>query len=97
MRLAKFTKRPGERKRYVILYEEWLDAGETVTEVTFGVTPATIPALEVDASSIAANGTDVVFFVNFGESGKNYTVNVTATTSGGQIKKDQILFSVRDH
>ena len=97
MRLAKFTKRPSERKRYSILYGEWLDSGETVTNVTFGVTPSTGNALDIDASQIASGGKDVVFFANLGEEGVSYTVDVQITTSGGQIKKDEILFSVRNH
>jgi hypothetical protein len=97
MRLAKFTKRPGERKRYAILYGEWLDTGETVANVTFGVTPTAPGGLEVDAHQISPNGTDVILFVNFGENGVTYTVDVQVTTSGGQIKKDQILFSIREH
>lgn len=96
MILAKFTKKPDERKRYAIVYSEWLDTGETITNVTFEVTPTTSSMLAVDASSISASGTEVVFFANFGASGTNYTVDVKITTSGGQIKEDQVLFSVRD-
>ena len=97
MKLAKFTKRPGERKRYAILYGEWLDTGETITGVTFTVAPTTGTPLQIDASSISGGGTEVVFFANFGTSGTTYTVDVRITTSGGQIKKDQVLFVVRDH
>jgi hypothetical protein len=97
MRLAKFIKRPGERKRYAIVYTEWLDTGETVAGVTFGVTPTNLGGLIVDASSISESGTEVIFFVNFGDEGTTYTVDVQITTSGGQIKQDQILFTIRDH
>lgn len=97
MILAKFIKRPDERKRYAIVYSDWLDTGETITGVTFEVTPATGSSLSVDASSISAEGNEVVFFANFGDDGTNYTLDVKITTSGGQIKQDQVLFSIKDH
>jgi hypothetical protein len=97
MILARFIKRPDERKRYALVYSEWLDTGETIINAAFAVTPATAPILEIDAFSISALGTEVVFFANFGASGTNYTVDVSITTSGGQIKKDQVLFSVKGH
>lgn len=96
MKLARFTKEPSERKRYAIDYSDWLDTGETIDSVTFSVTPLQAGGLEVDAYSISNPATSVVFFVNFGTSGTTYTVEVTINTSGGQIKQDQVLYSVRD-
>lgn len=96
MKLARFTKAPGERKRYTIDYSDWLDTGETISTVTFLPSPIQTGGLEVDAYSIATPATSVVFFANFGIDGTTYTLNVTITTSGGQTKEDQILFSVRD-
>jgi hypothetical protein len=95
MKLAKFIKKPGERKRYVVDYSEWLDAGELISQATFTVTPATTPALEVDASSLGTPATSVIFFVNGGGEGTNYDLEIRTTTSGGQVKKDTVLFSVR--
>lgn len=95
MKLGNFTKTPAERKRYTIDYTDWLDTGEKVTAVTFGVSPSTTTTLQVDASSIPADGKSVIFFVSFGDAGKNYTVDVKVTTSGGQTKEDTVLFSVR--
>lgn len=96
MKLGRFTKTPTERKRYSIDYAEWLDTGETITAVTFGVTPSTGNMLEVDAYLISTPATSVIFFINFGASGTTYTLDVQITTSGGQTKEDQILFSVKD-
>lgn len=95
MKLAKFLKTPAERKRYTIDYSEWLDTGETVASITFTVTPVTASTLEIDAYLIATPATSVAFFANYGDLGSNYTVDVVMTTSGGQIKEDQILFNVR--
>lgn len=96
MKLANFIKSPLERKRYTIDYTDWLDEGETVQSITFSVTPSTSSILEVDAYSIAVGGLSVVFFANYGVLGTVYTVEVLMTTSGGQIKEDEILFTIRD-
>jgi hypothetical protein len=96
MKLANFTKSPLERKRYTINYTDWLDTGEMVQSITFTVTPATGSALDIDAYTIAADGLSVVFFANLGELGEVYTVEVLMTTDGGQVKEDEILFTIRD-
>lgn len=95
MRLGSFIKTPAERKRYSIDYSEWLDTGETLSTVTMEVTPSTgtVPFV-VDA--ISSNNTVVVFFVNGGDNAKQYTIDVKATTSGGQLKEDTVLFTVRN-
>lgn len=97
MKLARFTKSSTERKRYTIDYADWLDTGETIASVDFTVTPTTDNALRVDAYTIATPATSVVYFANYGVDGVTYTVDVTITTSGGQIKADQVLYSVKDH
>jgi hypothetical protein len=96
MKLGRFTKTPVERKRYTIDYSDWLDTGETVLTVTFGVTPVTTNPLVVDAYLIATPATSVAYFVNDGIAGTTYTLDVQITTSGGQTKEDQVLYSVRD-
>ena len=96
MKLAKYCKEPGERKRYTLDYSEWLDTNETITAVTFGVTPSEVGGVQVDAFSIGTPATSITFFVNDGLDGTTYTVEATITTSGGQIKEDQVLFAVRE-
>ena len=96
MKLGKFTKTSVERKRYALEYADWLDTTETVSSVTFAVTPVDAVPLVVDASSISSSGTEVVFFINYGTTGTTYTLDIQITTSGGQIKEDQILFVVKD-
>jgi hypothetical protein len=95
MKLANFFKTPAERKRYAIDYSDWLDSGETITGCVFAVSPSTTNTLQIDAYSISASGTEVVMFVNYGDAGSAYTVDVKTTTSGGQIKEDTVLFTVR--
>ena len=96
MKLGRFTKTPTERKRYSLDYADWLDTSETIATVTFGVTPVTDNPLIVDAYLIATPATSVAFFINNGITGTTYTLDIQITTSGGQTKEDQILYSVRD-
>lgn len=96
MSLGRYVKTPAERKRYAIDYSEWLETGETVSTYSFSVSPTTSPVLEIDATSLADANQTIVFFVSGGVNGQQYTVDVQATTSGGQIKEDTILFSMRD-
>lgn len=95
MKLAHFIKSPSERKRYSLDYTDWLDTGETVTGITFSVSPTTTTTLAIDAYTISTDGLSVAFFANYGDTGSTYTVDVLTTTSGGQIKEDQIVFQVK--
>lgn len=96
MKLAKYVKQSTERKRYVVDYTDWLDTGETLTLASLAVSPATTPPLVVDASAIGTDNKTVVYFVNGGLDGRTYTITLTATTSVGQVKEDEITFSIRD-
>lgn len=97
MRLGNFTKTPAEVKRYKVEYSDWLDTGEYVQSVVLTVTP-TSPSnpLTAAANSIGASATSFAFFVAGGVTGTVYTVDIRVTTTGGQIKEDTILFTVRD-
>lgn len=97
MRLAKYLKEPGERKRYILDYSDWLDTGETITNVSFSVSPAESGGLTIDASSIGPTANTVVFFASLGLSGTTYTAECVITTSTGQVKEDQIVFAVREY
>lgn len=91
--ISKFWKTPDERKRYSITYTDWLDTGETISSVTFGVTPP--GSLVVDASVVNPGGQAVTFFVSSGSEGAAYEVVATIETSSGQIKQSKIEFAVR--
>ncbi len=93
MALGQYFKTPDERKRYSLDYVDWLDDDEEVSSVEFVIAPS--GALEVDAHSISADGKEVVFFLNAGDDGIEYTVNVKATTSGGQLKEDEVFVTVQ--
>jgi hypothetical protein len=94
--IGKFVKAPEERKRYSIDYSDWLSDSELILGVTFEVTPSDGSTAVVDAIAVTPGGSGVAFYVSAGDDGVTYTVLATATTSGGQIKEDMILFIVRD-
>lgn len=92
--LGKYFKTPSERKRYMIDYADWLDTNETVVSMVFVVDPS--GELDIDAYSIASDGLSIVFFANAGDDQADYVLNAKATTSGGQVKEDEILFEIRE-
>lgn len=94
--LKKFSQHPDERKRYTLDFDEWLDTDETLSEVTYGVTPVSDTPFVVDGEDIAADGRSASFFLSGGHADETYDVLVTATTSAGQVKVLCILFAVRD-
>lgn len=93
MRIGKFRKSPGDRKRYEVNYEDWLNSGETLTGVTM---EGNVPEDEfyVDGYLIDENQKEVIFYVSGGDQGETYTVGISVTTSFGQIKEDTIEFVV---
>lgn len=96
MPLTRYVKAEGERKRYRIDYSEWLDTGETLSDVVFTVPTNTTPPLVVDDVMIEPDTTGVQYYVSGGVDDSNYEVVVTATTSGDQIKIDDLLFTIRE-
>lgn len=97
MRLGKYSQCPNDRRRYKIEYDEWLDTGELLLDVTFAVTPVTSPTLRVEDHVLADTDTSVKFYILGGDvAGTKYTLTVTATTADGQTKQDTVLFTMVD-
>jgi uncharacterized protein (DUF934 family) len=98
--LAKFVKDPDETKRYVITWEDWLDSGEKLEsaylEVNVDTGPDDAVLAEIESYTISADLLAVVFFVSGGVAGVGYKITVRVHTSGGQIKEDCVLISVRN-
>lgn len=106
MKIGKYVKAPAERHRYILDYSEWLDTGEKVAGTTFTLTNDRDPDLGppvppdsdifIDGTLVAADGLSTMFFVNTGVAGVTYTVSALTTTTGSQIKEDQIVFVVKE-
>lgn len=95
MPLGKFIKTPVEVKRYSIEYDEWLDTGEYISNISFQIISQNTGTLAVVSDTIQQTAKSVIFFVSGGNSGQNYEVAVTMTTTGNQIKQDTIMFQVK--
>lgn len=95
--LARYVKAASERKRYQIKYDNWLDTGETVVSVTFAINKTTSPPLVVDGILNTGDGLGVQYYVSGGLDGTDYIITATlTTTTGPQIKIDDVFFSVRE-
>jgi hypothetical protein len=92
MILGTVTQQPAERLDYDIDYAEqdFLTAGETISSATAAVTPAGLSVALVNVS------TRVKLWVEGGSAGTTYKVTVTATTSDGRIKQDELKVRIKD-
>lgn len=96
MQLGKFVKAPADRKRYTVVYSDWLDQSELVASAVYSVDPVSDTSpLVVDGTSIDTTSTGLVFYASGGEDGGTYRVTIIMTTSGGQIREDVVQYSVR--
>lgn len=96
MIIGRFIKQPVDRLRYAVDYSEWLDEGELLVGVTFGVTPVGPNPPTVDMFEVSTPATELVFFLSGGQDGFEYKLEITVTTDGGQIKQNEILFTIKD-
>lgn len=96
MPLKKYVKAAAERKRYSIDYSDWLDIGELLTNVVFTIPVNTTTPLVVDGIAINPGGLGVQYYVSGGKDNAQYEVLATATTTGTQVKVDDLLFTVRE-
>lgn len=95
MILGKYLKAPPDRKRYTLDYSDWLDTGELVQSVTFGVTPVEAPPLVIDGIAINSGSQSITFYASGGVDGSTYKALTTMVTLGGQTREDAIQFTVR--
>lgn len=93
MRIAKFRKSPGDRKRYEVNYEDWLNEGEEIVSVTMEGN-VELDAFLVNAYVVSSGGKEVVFYISGGVSGMTYMVMIRVETSLQQVKEDLIEFVV---
>ena len=94
MKLGSFKQTPQEKKRYTISYADWLDTGEVVDSVVYGIDNTTVPPLLVESSMIQPDGLGISFYVSGGLDEQVYQLNVLMTTDAGQRKEDYIAYVV---
>jgi hypothetical protein len=95
--LGSFTQAPSASTAYTLDYSDWLATGVSIANVSYVVTPTTVPALVVTNSMIVAIGAaaseGITFQVSGGVAGQRYTVAPTVTLTDGSAKTDQFLVS----
>lgn len=96
MKLSTFKHTPQEKKRYTISYTDWLDSGEVVSSVSFGIDNTTVPPLLVESSAIDVGGLGISFFVSGGLDEEEYTLAILMETDAGQRKEDYMKFVVAE-
>jgi hypothetical protein len=77
----------GDRKRYGVDYDTFLDQGETIAAVTITIDQGTAT---IEDQALSADKESVSFFLNGGTLGDQFNVILQATTSLGQIRYDRL-------
>lgn len=96
MKLSTFKQTPQEKKRYTVAYTNWLDDGEVVDSVVYGIDNTTVPPLIVESSAIDVGGLGISFFVSGGLDEEEYTIAILMETDAGQRKEDYMKIVVAD-
>lgn len=92
--LTTFEKQPADVLDYDIDYSAWLPDNDSVSSVSFSVAPN---GLLVDAAIVLDGGKRVKLWVEGGENGVTYKVDVTATTVLSRVKQDELRFRVKEY
>lgn len=90
-------------RRFSVFFNNWLDTAETLDTVTYVVTYVTgSGSAFVDTTSIGNSGINggvndvAIFYLHSSGDAENnvFNVEITATTSTGQVKHDHVEFWV---
>ena len=87
-------QQPEEILDYDIFYDDWINiAIDQLTSVAINILPAN-STLNVSAQ---LSGPDTVkLWVQGGNDGDEYTIEVTVTTTAGRVKQDELLITIQD-
>ena len=84
-------KQPSEVRNYSMDFSAILETGVTISTQSVSISPT-----DVTSSSVSSSDGIVYFTLTGGTAGKNYTVQVTITTSDSQTLVGEGLLKVRD-
>jgi hypothetical protein len=85
----------GNKTRYEIDYEMWLDEGRTLSNAGFSATLSVPPTLnDVTISQVSVTSHKLYFFVSGGSINEAFTVQTQVTDTLGEIVIDTINFTV---
>lgn len=90
---ARFKQGAGERLRYIHSLDAFLADAETIS--TVAATVAT--GLTVDGLTVVPGETrSYLFYVSGGTVGRTYAVDISVTTSDGQVLVNRFEFSIEE-
>lgn len=102
MKLGVITKQPIDRQNYFVDYDAYLQEGElvvsaTATVVNQGVLDVgVVETMYMIQPVVLPGGRSVEFWLEGGLSGSTYKLEVTATTSFGNVKQDELKVKVKE-
>lgn len=97
MILERYEKQPWERKDYDQSFQDWLNGGDMLDEVTASVECLSDPAdtaLLVDKIEFTAD--QVKLWIAGGTDGQRYKVTVRVTTQFNRKDEYELIFKVKD-
>ena len=92
--LKSITKAQIERKNYTLDYSCWLGVNETLYDFTIVISPATVPPLIANGAYASVDLLKLTTFLQGGLARTNYIVTFIATTTVGQVKRDDLQMQV---
>lgn len=87
-----FQQRAVEKKRYIMDYHCWVEESEELSDFAVVVSPTTDPPLVASGAYYA--DLKIGVFIGGGKVGQIYLVSFIATTSLGQIKRDDLQMRI---
>jgi hypothetical protein len=96
MMIGRYRQQAGERRKRGADYDDFLEEGELITNVTPVVSPTTDTPFVVAIQAIDSGGKKFTYFGQGGENGQTYSVLFNITTNGTQLKKDTIEFDIEE-
>jgi hypothetical protein len=95
-KLGRIVQQPNENIRRLVKYNQWLEEGERITDVSVSISPTTDPAFVINNIVIGPDSDRFAYYASGGVDGEDYTATVTITTSAGQTREDELLFGVKE-
>lgn len=94
--LGAFLKQPREELDYYVDFSDWLATGETVSTVSFEVSPVSSTNPLTVSAPFTSDNIVIGFTVRGGEDGTDYKVTMLTTTSNNQIVEREIYYTVEE-
>ena len=96
--LGRFIQQPVEKLDYEFDFIAWLaDRADTISGTPTVVSaPLTVGATNMTISNITTSGGVVRFFATGGTHAVKYEMTCTFATTGGRIKQDELVISVKE-